>query len=265
KTSEPKNKEKDSTSEEYDEESVRAEVKKAIEQTKAYYEDNNPYKETIWDGVTLYNGSHSDYWVLSALWGAGYKDLKNDFEWGDASPWTDGNYWTQEKEELWPNEVAGVLVGSVMLNKDLSEFGDRDIIAEVLEGKKDNGLYANGIEEEVILFIGLDMLEVEYDRESHIQAIVDQQLDDGSFTEFTKSDAIGWTMMALAPYKDDYEEVEEMMDRSVEWIHDQYMNSDAFEEGGTEANSNSIAAIIMGLVSIDEDIYSDKWLKDNVS
>src|SRR5699024_5384307 len=164
KTSEPKNKEKDSTSEEYDEESVRAEVTNAIEQTKSHYEENNPYKETIWDGVTLYNGSHSDYWVLSALWGAGYKDLKNDFEWGDASPWTDGNYWTQEKEELWPNEAAGVLVGSVMLNKDLSEFGDRDIIAEVLEGKKDNGLYANGIEEEVILFIGLDMLEVEYDR-----------------------------------------------------------------------------------------------------
>lgn len=246
----------------YDTETVTQEVNKAIERTKAYYESHNPYEQKIWDG-SIYKGSHSDYWTLSALWGAGYKDLKNDFPWNGSSPWSEDNYWSQEKEDLYVNEVAGIIIGSAMLGMDITDFGDRDIVAEVLEKQKEDELF-HGIETDAILFIGLDLLEVEYDRESHINAMVNTQLEDGSFSRYTKSDAIGWVMMALAPYKEDSEEVEEAIHTSVEWIHDTYMNTDEFENG-SEANSNSISAIIMGLVSIGEDVYSDKWVKDDVS
>jgi len=232
-------------------------VDESIQKTKGYYE-RNPFN------YSTNNGSHSDFWMFSALWGAGYHDLKVDFPWNDAGPWTKGTYWMEGKENKasMANEEAGIIIGSLLLGMNPFQFGERDIVADLLERQQDSGMFSTIWGENWVL-IALDLVDAEYDKEAQIEAILKNQDIEGSFG-YSDPDATGWIMTALAPYMDKNEEVKKAINKAVEWAHDEFIENVEFP-GMFGPNINSTSAVVMGLAAAGEDLYGEKWIKENSS
>lgn len=249
----------------YNPDKVKEKVRKSLERSKTYYENNPP----------VYNdqnkGFHSEYWMFSALWGAGYKNLNEDFPWGDSNPWSDGTYWSEgitgfdEEGEAnrasSANEEAGIIVSTIMLGMDPHNFGDRDIVADLLEREGEDGLFST-IWGEPWVLIALDLADADYDRNKHIESIVAQQGEDGMFGYDV--DTTAWMMMALAPYKNTNEDAANTINKLEKWAHELFLENDEIQ-GAWGPNANTTAAIIMGLSSIGEDLYSEKWTNQNGS
>src|SRR5699024_7843700 len=162
------NEEETSTlAEAHDPDLQKEQVQAALEKAKEYIEDNQP----TYDETNI--GSHSEYWIFSSLRGAGYNPLKTEFPWGDSSPWSEGTYWANGKDEQagTANEEAGIIISTIMLGMDPRQFGERDVVADLLEREKENGLYST-IWGEPWIFIALDVADADYDREKHIRSIV---------------------------------------------------------------------------------------------
>lgn len=235
---------------------IKEAVEQSLESAKKYYENNPPnYSENN-------KGSHSDYWVFSALWGAGYKDLKNDFPWKDSNPWSEHTYWTigKDKQANMANEELGIIIGSLLLGKDPYNFGARNIVEDLLDRQNDNGSFST-VWGEPWALIALDLVDAEYDQEQHIDAILAQQSASGTFGD---ADATGWMLTALAPYMNENEAVKSAVDKSVEWAHEKFLENDEFP-GMFGPNANSTASVVMGLAAVGEDLYSEKWSKENRS
>src|SRR5690625_2119471 len=232
-------------------------VDESIQKTKGYYE-RNPFN------YSTNNGSHSEFWMFSALWGAGYHDLKVDFPWNDAGPWTKGTYWMEGKENKasMANEEAGIIIGSLLLGMNPFQFGERDIVADLLERQQDTGMFSTIWGENWVL-IALDLVDAEYDKEAQIEAILKNQDIEGSFG-YSDPDATGWIMTALAPYMDKNEEVKKAINKAVEWAHDEFIENVEFP-GMFGPNINSTSAVVMGLAAAGEDLYGEKWIKENSS
>lgn len=236
-------------------------VKQSVEKTKDYYEANQPYDKVDYLGNPItYTGSHSDYWILSALWGAGYKDLQNDFPWTtDITPWTEDTYWTNGKDEQITNakEAAGIIIGALLLGEDPTSFGSQNAIEDLIAKQKAEGGFTDEWGESWVL-IALDLVDAEYDQEQHINAILELQNEAGSFGDI---DATGWMLTALAPYKNDNEAVATAIEDAVSWAHDNFMENDEFQ-GEWGPNSNATAAMLMGLAAAGEDLFAEKWSKE---
>src|SRR5699024_9088698 len=229
----------------------KEQVQAALEKAKEYIEDNQP----TYDETNI--GSHSEYWIFSSLRGAGYNPLKTEFPWGDSSPWSEGTYWANGKDEQagTANEEAGIIISTIMLGMDPRQFGERDVVADLLEREKEDGLYST-IWGEPWVFIALDVAEADYDQEKHIRSIVAQQSDDGMFGN--DIDTTGWMMMALAPHADTNPDAAEAIEKSKEWAYELFLENDELQ-GPWGANSTTTAAVIMGLAAIGEDLYGEKW------
>lgn len=244
----------------YDPAALQLEVTEAINHVKEYYEQHQPYAKSDWKGNTLdYQGSHSDYWILSALWGAGYKDLKGDFPWKGNHPWLEGSYWTVQERTHVDKEEAGIIIGSVLLGIDPYDYGEENIVHTLLDKQQDNGLFYD-VWGEAWALIALELVDADYDQDQHISSILSLQ-EDGVFADV---DATGWLLMALSPYMNENKDVAEAIENSVAWAHDLFMEEDEFA-GDYGANSNSTSSIIMGLAAVGEDLYSEKWAKESGS
>jgi len=235
------------------EEEIKSIVKQSIEKTKDYYKNNPP----LYDNGN--KGSHSDYWVYSALWGAGFKDLRNDFPWesDDVSPWAEHTYWSKGRDSKTgtSNMDAGIIIGSVLLGKNPYEFGKRNIVEDLIAKQKENGSFFN-IWGESWAMIALDLMSAKYDQEKHIEYILSQQNDKGYFGG---ADSTGWILIALAPHMD-RPDVKQAVDKSIQGIlenRDKATGEVMGQMGGP--NSNSVSPIIMGLAAVGEDLYSEKW------
>ncbi len=229
---------------------IRAKVEQAIEKTKNYYIQNPPdYSKGT---------SHSNYWLMSALWGAG-TDLENDVPWKEnASPWNPASYWTVGKEKVTTssNEDAGIVIGSIVLGKNPYKFGTRDIVHDLVAKQKENGSFFT-IWGEPWAMVALDLMEAEYDQDKHIQYILSKQ--NATTGYFGDSDVTGWILIALAPHLD-RPDVKAAVDKAVQGIHDNRNKATGEVMGQMFGeNSNSVAPIINGLAAVGEDLFSEKW------
>ncbi len=229
-------------------EEIRNKIEQAIGKSKQYYKDLQPKG----------NVSHSDYWLFSALWGAD-ENLK-EFPWAEnGMPWENDTFWTKGKESATStsNEDAGIIIGSILLGQDPQKFGQRNIIQDLVDKQKENGAFFT-IWGESWAMIALDLVDAPYDREKHIEHILGQQFDSGLFGGI---DSNGWILMALAPYMDERQDVKKAIDSAVRAVHEGYQKKGEISDGWG-ANSNSVAAALMGLAAVGEDLFSDKWTKD---
>lgn len=229
---------------------IRAKVEQAVEKTKNYYLQNPP-------DYSSYT-SHSNYWLLSALWGTGV-DLKNDIPWKEnASPWHPTSYWTVGKETAssTANEDAGIAIGSIVLGKNPYKFGKRNIMQDLVAKQKDNGSFST-IWGEPWSLIALDLMEAEYDQEKHIQYILSKQNPTTGY--FGDSDVTGWMLIALAPHMD-RPDVKAAVDKTVQGILENRSKETGEVMGQMFGeNANSVAPIINGLAAVGEDLFSEKW------
>ncbi|WP_339252240.1 DUF4430 domain-containing protein [Sporosarcina sp. FSL W8-0480] len=225
-------------------------VKQSIHKTKEYYYGNLPDFSK--------SSSHSDYWFFSALWGAD-TDLKNDVPWKEnGSPWESSSYWSKgiDNKNGTSNEDAGAIIGSILLGKDPHQFGKRDVVQDLIDKQKENGSFFT-IWGEPWAMIALDLMEADYNREKHIEFLLSQQKN-GTFGGV---DSNGWVLTALAPYMNDRQDVKTAIELSVETVNKGFKEKGEISDGWG-ANANSIAAALMGLAAVGEDLYSEKWSKD---
>lgn len=231
---------------------IKTKVEKSVQEAIQFYKNNPPnYNDN--------KGSHSDYWTYSALWGAGLKDLKNDLSWKseDASPWANHTYWSQGKETAtnMSNEDAGIIIGSILLGKSPYQFGERNIVEDLVAKQKDNGSFSTPWGNPWAM-IALDIMDAEYDVDKLISHTLDGQSDKGMFGD---ADATGWILTALAPYKNERQDVREAIELSVEYIHEYYQNENKVPGQMFATNANSTASVMMGLAAVGENLYSKKW------
>lgn len=250
-------------------EDIKEKVEQAIEETKKYYLQNPP--DHSFQGENYITSSHSDFWIYSALWGAGFRDLKNDFQWKseDSSPWADHTYWTIGEKKglggLAHKERPGAIIGALLLGKDPRNFGNteyrRDLVDDLISMQKDDGGFSDSFGEPWAM-IALELTDADYNKEKHLQHILSKQNNDTG--SFGGADVAGWTLTALAPYIDNREDVKVAVKDAVNSIHETFKDRDEYP-GMSGANSNSTAAIVMGLAAVGEDLYSDKWRKEDGS
>src|SRR5699024_12142214 len=116
-------------------------------------------------------------WVFSALWSSGFKDLEKDFPWKENSnPWLDFTYWSEGKTVASSdvNENAGAIIGSLILGLDAYEFGEQNLVEDLLALQSDSGMFST-ICGEAWAFVALDLVDADYDQDKHIKAILNAQ------------------------------------------------------------------------------------------
>src|SRR5699024_10974019 len=108
--------------------------------------------------------------------------------------------------------------------------------------------------------IALELVDAYYDKQKQINAILASQQANGLFGD---TDATGWTLLALSPYKDQ-DAVKTAIKKSVTYIHEEYLKHEDYP-GMFGPNANTTASVVMGLAAVGEDLYSEKWNKDSGS
>lgn len=232
---------------------IKEKVEKSVQHAKEYYKDNP-------QNYTSYKGSHSDYWTYAALWGAGIKDLKNGIPWEseEATPWAQHTYWSQGKETnvTNSNEAAGIIIGSILLEKNPYKFGNSNVVEDLIAKQdQENGNFST-LWGDPWAMIALDLMDAKYDKEKLIHFILSKQSATGMFGD---ADATGWILTALSPYYNERQDVTDAINAAVEYIHEYYQNNNDVPGQMFAANSNSTASIIMGLAATGENLYSTKW------
>lgn len=196
------------------------------------------------------NGSHSGYWMLSAMYAAGV-DI-NNYPWDIAPTSTDPEtYWTKPLTAALgdSNQAAGVIIGATLLGLDPTNVKSLNIVDDLIAKQKAAGNFYT-IWGESWAMIALDLVDAQYNQTAHINSILSAQNKTTGY--FGDLDATGWILMALASHRDQ-PDVEEAIQKAVAGYHK------VFIEKGFTDNSNSMACIISGLASVGEDLFSDKW------
>lgn len=241
-------------------EEIKSLVDASLNKTVSYYKNNLP-KYSVNN-----KGFHSEFWVYSALWSAGVKDLKNDLNWPeDNNPWLDFTYWSEgltEKNRT-ANEDAGAIIGSILLEQDPYEFGSRNLVEDLIERQKENGSFFTAWGDPWAI-IALDLVDAPYDREKAIEHVLSTHRENGLFGgDWGDSDATGWALLALAPYKSTNKQVEQAINHTVEKTRIHYIESSSILGQMFGANSNSTAALLMGLAANGVDLTTEEWTNED--
>ncbi|MFX3636223.1 MAG: S-layer homology domain-containing protein [Candidatus Pristimantibacillus sp.] len=222
--------------------SHRERVEQALEKGKSYFLTEKSLVNTH------VNESHSGYWMLSAMYAAGV-DVSN-YPWLTA-PTSPDTFWTKiaNKAAGSSNEDAGTIIGSTILGLDPTNLKSRNIVEDLVAKQKPAGIFST-IWGESWAMVALDLVNGQYNQEAHINAILNMQNATTSY--FGDVDATGWMLFALAPHRDQ-PAVEEAIQKAVASYNQ------SFKTKGFTDNANTMAAIISGLASVGEDLFSDKW------
>src|SRR5699024_7065122 len=208
------------------------------------------------------SGSHSDYWAFSVFWGAGIKDLENDFSWkGGVKPSAPHTFWAKKlsKANRTSNEDAGTIIGAVLLDQSPYDFGTQNVVADLEAKQKDNGSFFH-IWGESWAMIALELVDSQvYEKDKHIDHILSLQDADGMFGG---ADSTGWMLTALAPYTKSHPAVKKAIDKSITHIHNTYKDEGKLPGMEWGENSNSITSMHMGLAANGEKLLSDKWTNE---
>lgn len=226
-------------------------VEESAEKIVQYYKNTNP------SGAE----SHSDYWLFLALRSA--DEELSEFPWEEnKEPWTADTYWTNRLEEAnrTSNEDAGVIIGSILLGKNPRNFGNRNVVQDLIDKQKEDGSFFT-IWGEPWAMIALDLSGANYDRDKHIDYMLGLQSDEGMFGDI---DATGWFLTALAPYAEKRKDVKEAIDQTVQALYKKYQETGMIESQ-FGPNANTTAAAFMGLAAVDENLLSEKWTIDGVN
>ena len=226
----------------------------AIKKTLNYYKNNNPENPI------------EDWEAYVGLWGL--NDVINkEYNWESNDPGFESNIST--------NETMIYAYSLLAKGKDPSNiWGGRNLFKELASQQNEEGIFTSEGKHifSMILLdagekMGADVGEWnKVNRQKAIDSLLKMQNKDGSFGSFSYLDFTGWSLIALSQYRDQ-EEVDKAIDKALILLREKQTDTGAFDYNDGEEkgeNSNSISAIIQGLVAIGEDVSDPKgsWAKD---
>lgn len=164
-------------------------------------------------------------------------------------------------------DYAGYILGMMAKGEDPSSIWDRNLIEELEKRQQPNGAF-DTINGHIWAIIALDASDADYDRAGAIEYLISQQKDDGGYAYGdddtpeapSEPDMTGMALVALSNHKD-VEGVEKTIEKALNYLKENQLSTGGFESWGNE-NANSIAAVISGLVALEEDVLSEYWIKD---
>ena len=194
------------------------------------------------------NESHSGYWMLSTMYGLDM-NIAN-YPW-KTSPVNASSYWMTEETKAGStsNVDAGTVIGASILGLNPRNIKTRNAVADLVSKQNEAGLFFT-IWGESWAMIALDLVNGEYRQEQHIRTLLEVQNKQTGY--FGSLDSTGWILMALASHRDK-PEVEAAIQKAVKGYNEE------FKKIGFTDNANTMSAIISGLASVGEDVFSEKW------
>jgi hypothetical protein len=199
-----------------------------------------------------YGNIIDDWEVLVAIAGAG-GDLQNgDFilpDWDETAVPTDAL----------PSTFGSKILGLVAMGENPSNIWGRNLIDELVAKQGDDGAFGSPLDQ-IFAMLALDLVGAEYDSEGAITALISMQGENGGFgyaLGVEDIDSTGIALVALSNHMDN-EVVTTAIEDTLAYVKSLQIESGGFESYGME-NANSVARVIMGLVAVSEDIYSEAW------
>jgi hypothetical protein len=228
-------------------------------------ENESSISDIIGETVGYYrtNGSTlSSWWELVALKGAG-EDL-NDGTWTLPE-------WNSDSLSIDAQAIhfTGYILGFLSLGIDPSSVwnaDERDLIEELKAKQNETTGSFGGVNTHIWAMIALDGAEAEFEWEKAVACLISQQLENGSWdwTEFGSDtgdiDMTGMALQALSPYKNQGE-VLLSIDKALAYLKGEQLETGGFSSWGVD-NANSLAAVISGLISVGEHVFSEDWIKN---
>lgn len=199
----------------------------------------------------------TSWWELVAIRGAGSDPRSGDWnlpEWtGDDLP--AGSPATG---------YAGFVLGLMAMGDDPSRAWDgRNLVRELAEKQMEDGSFGDGINGTIWSIIALKACGGSFSEEAAAAYLLSLQLEDGGFTLSSSTgdpDMTGMALVALSGYRH-VNGVAEAIESALDFLENAQLDSAGFASWGNE-NANSIAAVISGLISVGENIFSERWVKN---
>ncbi len=160
-------------------------------------------------------------------------------------------------------KYATTILGMLAANQDPTIVNDRNLVNELAARQTDNGAFGEQITDTIWAMVALDKAQAPYDIEKAVNYLMTQQITDGGFA-FSGStadpDITGFALIALSSHTDTAE-VNESINAAKVSLQKMQLDNGGFASWGTE-NTETIAAVIRGLVACGEDITADPWVKN---
>ncbi len=218
---------------------------------------------TLDEVLQYYKGSKTtieSWWELGALKGAD-QDL-HDGIW-TLPVWESTNL----SEDAQNTDYAGYILGFLAKEENPKNvWNGRNIVQELAGRQQVDGSFRGGVNGHIWSMIALDAAEGVYDQEKAIKWLSNAQKSDGGFAWSGDKGDVDITGMALIALSNHQEqpEAKEAIEKAVLFTKSVQQDTGGFSSWGSE-NANTIATVISGLVSVGEDVLSDKWFKNGHS
>jgi hypothetical protein len=161
------------------------------------------------------------------------------------------------------SDYATTILGMLAADQNPASIDNRNLVEELASKQGADGSFGVTITDTIWAMLTLDKAQGTYNTEQAVNSLLNQQLDDGGFAFSGKNadpDITGFTLMALSVYRD-ISGVNEAIEGAILCLQELQLESGGFSSWGTE-NTETIAAVIRGLIACGEDITADPWVKE---
>jgi len=166
-----------------------------------------------------------------------------------------------EEQEARILDYCRFIFAGTAMGYDPHDLDGKDLVAELASKQQSNGMFGNINNFHVWAMITLDAFNGNYDRDKALQKLLEMQQEDGGFSLAENAasdvDVTSMALIALSEYKD-LENVADAVSKAVGFLKNKQDAIGGFE-GLYANNCNSTAMAISGLISVGEDIFSEKW------
>jgi hypothetical protein len=218
-------------------------------------------EKAIADAISFYANKPSltSWWELVALRGAGVDLTKG--AWANKLPvWNNASLPADGPATSHATYILGLLARGEHPEK---AWGSRNLVAELAAKQQQDGSFGDGINSTIWGIIALEACYYGYNADQAVAYLLNQQLPGGGFTFFGESgdpDMTAMALVALSRHKDQAG-VNDAIEAALLFLESIQLDSAGFASWGSE-NANTIAAVITGLVSVGQDVFSERWIKN---
>ncbi|WP_051273535.1 DUF4430 domain-containing protein [Desulfotruncus alcoholivorax] len=219
-------------------------------------------QDAVYDTVNYYKNNKtelSSWEEVIGLRGAG-EDLS-------AAPWQLPDWKVNELDDTSPAlDYAKTILGMLAAGQNPADAEGRNLVEELAAKQSGDGGFGGAINQTIWSIIALDTAKADYDANKAVAYLLAGQRSDGGFsltgaTGDPDPDITGFALIALASYQD-INGVDAAINGAKDCLLNIQLASGGFKSGTIE-NTESISAVIRGLVACGEDITADKWKKND--
>lgn len=222
--------------------------------------------QAIANTINYYRNSNKEldsWWQIVALTGVG-EDVR-------VAPYTIPD-WDENTvtADTYAGDDAGVIIGLIAKGEDPKSFHGKNF-AEILAKKQKNSSESfNGANFNMWAITALEISNQEYDKEFALKTLLEYQMDDGGYgfsKDFGSStDMTGVALVSLSMLQKDEAfksdpRITESINKALNYLEASKLADGTFiGYGSTDvSDANSTAMAITGLLSVGEDLTSERW------